>query len=1105
MSSTELMITKEKTKMEIKSPYPGLRPFQAEDSEFFFGREKQITEIVNRLKANRVVAVIGGSGSGKSSLVLAGAIPKLRSFAIRDSGDFWIPIITTPGTNYTEGKNPLRRLAEKFCEVLKVLPLQEELNRIETCAHLLSQKNGLNMLINEFGRDLKNNQGVDLSLKAYSERVDVANPVDLDEDSSSDSSYLVKVNFLFIIDQFEELFHPSNVSVAKQCELLVARIIDHFKSGNQTNSRICVAITMRSEHLNECPRYQELPDVINSAVYLVKRLDKDNLRKAIELPAKAFLRRQFQDERQHAIDTGLSLPDEDNWPEDICFDSNIIERLLSDAEEIVSQQDHADQLPLLQHLLYWIWISATNRVQSKGHRFSFPIKIIEEDLWKAIDNSEEPKKLEKNENTLTNCLKQRCDWIFNRYKANNKEWVQVFQCLAFKEPNTGTYTQRRASITELCTMLNFSEQNEEDKLKNLLGPWLGPHQYLCWDESSHTIKVTHESFIRRWKQFRDLVDFDDRQFQEYLQVLENCSLWLENKQENSYLAEGVVLRRIEDFKLNKGLTKSFLQQRFETLLQMHRDKDRFKVDIQKVREFIDKSISSRRIKRYIYLPALILIPVFLVLWIKVSIENQFGEKMEFLSNAYKIAAQSQLDFPDNYSTKDPEESQIFLQNVLVASSLKQEGEKEPSALAYYSWFFNFFNIPLYPDSSESLRQSTIFSESRTISTMRRALIFNVWPNLKKSGADQKVPQVKELDCPQLEISNTSNKLQIGKFLPLPVSYRLVPQSEKQVDYPLGLILVQDKVENDTQVYWGSRDGNKCITGSEQMIHWSGSNEQIAFDSELKYLVGSSSNPDITYIKSIDWPVNQKLNNKKSVPTTLRVITKQSLLSDSPLFLETIKPEEAYPFASDIKIGKTWYRIFQENSVGLLENQDFKKLEDMPSYKNSKEMTKGTCNSLKNSDQAWVTKPNSSGDNIDIYCIIIKHLDGDGEYTSDNNSGTYRGDLYRVEKKEIKSLSEIKKYPLFSDIDFGKEQPTVIKLNVTTGHLFSKIDDNDGWLMQPWSLKAWAKAAVTINKNNTTLQDKDSRFLRAKYLFEKEYPDKRWDDYLKKAIEWAKKD
>ena len=195
MSSTELMITKEKTKMEIKSPYPGLRPFQAEDSEFFFGREKQITEIVNRLKANRVVAVIGGSGSGKSSLVLAGAIPKLRSFAIRDSGDFWIPIITTPGTNYTEGKNPLRRLAEKFCEVLKVLPLQEELNRIETCTHLLSQKNGLNMLINEFGRDLKNNQGVDLSLKAYSERVDVANPVDLDEDSSSDSSYFIQVMF----------------------------------------------------------------------------------------------------------------------------------------------------------------------------------------------------------------------------------------------------------------------------------------------------------------------------------------------------------------------------------------------------------------------------------------------------------------------------------------------------------------------------------------------------------------------------------------------------------------------------------------------------------------------------------------------------------------------------------------------------------------------------------------------------------------------------------------------------------------------------------------------------------------------------------------------
>ncbi len=65
-------------------PYPGLEAFTEDDGGVFFGRDREIRDLVGRLnpsapaRAHRVVAVIGPSGSGKSSLVRAGLLPALR-------------------------------------------------------------------------------------------------------------------------------------------------------------------------------------------------------------------------------------------------------------------------------------------------------------------------------------------------------------------------------------------------------------------------------------------------------------------------------------------------------------------------------------------------------------------------------------------------------------------------------------------------------------------------------------------------------------------------------------------------------------------------------------------------------------------------------------------------------------------------------------------------------------------------------------------------------------------------------------------------------------------------------------------------------------------
>jgi ABC-type phosphate/phosphonate transport system ATPase subunit len=62
----------------MRLPYPGLRPFLREASDLFFGREDCVDDMVDRLAATRFLAVLGTSGSGKSSLVVTGLLDALE-------------------------------------------------------------------------------------------------------------------------------------------------------------------------------------------------------------------------------------------------------------------------------------------------------------------------------------------------------------------------------------------------------------------------------------------------------------------------------------------------------------------------------------------------------------------------------------------------------------------------------------------------------------------------------------------------------------------------------------------------------------------------------------------------------------------------------------------------------------------------------------------------------------------------------------------------------------------------------------------------------------------------------------------------------------------
>src|SRR5882757_3147687 len=95
MTTEEILTTDRST---ISNPFPGLRPFNPEEKNIFFGRDGLSDTLLAKLHASRFVAVVGTSGSGKSSLVRAGLLPTLRS-GFTDAGSGWYVAMFRPINN----------------------------------------------------------------------------------------------------------------------------------------------------------------------------------------------------------------------------------------------------------------------------------------------------------------------------------------------------------------------------------------------------------------------------------------------------------------------------------------------------------------------------------------------------------------------------------------------------------------------------------------------------------------------------------------------------------------------------------------------------------------------------------------------------------------------------------------------------------------------------------------------------------------------------------------------------------------------------------------------------------------------------------------------
>jgi len=223
------------------NPFPGLRPFTQEEDYLFFGREEQTLELLQRLGGNRFVAVVGSSGSGKSSLVRCGLLSELLGGRMLEAGAAWEIAVTHPGGN------PLALLTEALLDA-DLYDREAEHARENLLATLSRSHFGL---------------------------VEAVKQASLAEGT----------NFLLVVDQFEEIFrfHEAGQTQQEVANEFVSLLLE---AAAQKEVPIYVVLTMRSDFIGECGQFEGLAEMVNRGEFLIPRLTREQYKRVIEGPIK---------------------------------------------------------------------------------------------------------------------------------------------------------------------------------------------------------------------------------------------------------------------------------------------------------------------------------------------------------------------------------------------------------------------------------------------------------------------------------------------------------------------------------------------------------------------------------------------------------------------------------------------------------------------------------------------------------------------------------------------------------------------------------------------------------------------------------------------------
>ncbi|MEZ2229116.1 MAG: CHAT domain-containing protein [Microcoleus sp.] len=219
------------------NPYQGLAAFQETNREFFFGRKSFTQELFNLVKRQKLTAVVGASGSGKSSVVLAGLIPELRKL------------------NY---------------QILKIRPGNDCFASLAAAiAFVLTAINRTT----ETGEAANNFNEIDMDIELKSSKHNLTQYL---TNIAQQSSRRV----VLIIDQFEELY-----TLSSESQPFLDSLLDAIERAPAFN----LVITLRADFLGIASNYRPFGEKLQDRIKLLLPMNDDELSEAIEFPAEKRL------------------------------------------------------------------------------------------------------------------------------------------------------------------------------------------------------------------------------------------------------------------------------------------------------------------------------------------------------------------------------------------------------------------------------------------------------------------------------------------------------------------------------------------------------------------------------------------------------------------------------------------------------------------------------------------------------------------------------------------------------------------------------------------------------------------------------------------------
>lgn len=228
----ELQNAEQPTVWDGRIPYLGLKAFQEDDAQFFFGREHLVAELIERLGTIRFLVIAGPSGSGKSSLARAGLLHAIKMGQI-DGSDKWLRATMRPGNN------PIEQTALSMARLVK-----------SPIAATTLRETGLH-----------DSQALHAQIET------------LLTDNSDQRCVL-------LVDQFEEVFtQTKNDSLREAFFALLTTAV------TIPNGRTIVILSMRSDFVAQCARYEQLNELLSHNFRQVGGMQPEALARAITLPA----------------------------------------------------------------------------------------------------------------------------------------------------------------------------------------------------------------------------------------------------------------------------------------------------------------------------------------------------------------------------------------------------------------------------------------------------------------------------------------------------------------------------------------------------------------------------------------------------------------------------------------------------------------------------------------------------------------------------------------------------------------------------------------------------------------------------------------------------